>query len=313
MPLTTDESTLKLHVAPDGLVWLTSGASPAQNTQKTVAEFLELDGLTGFGAQIRIVGIARNAPLISGLHLRRARREVVSIELAGPNILRNAAEADFPEIVFRRMRSVTISSAAGGWHQLSSEEYPVYAMLSRDLADMAAPETAMQTYFRLHPAYRAASFIPTLSVPMAAQLFCTIIDPRWYVDTRSPDRTGKLELYLGLTPRIQAQVSSTEKKIVTGRRAFKCAGVLATWKTKPVDAVDKADPANFLYRIHAHYGGGYVGDLRASQSFIRYIRHNWLAAIEKRQGPKDGLFIPERFFLTEEEQAAYKAHISNGK
>lgn len=313
MHLTTDETTLKLHVDPNGFVWAAAGAAPPQNTNKDVATFLELDGIKGFGTQARIIGIARNAALISGLHLRRAQREVVSVEIAGPNILRNMAEADFPEIAVRRMRSVVISSAAGGWHQLSSDEYPVYAMLSRSLADMAAPDTALQTYFRLHPAYVAASFIPTLSVPMAAQLFCTIIDPRWYVDTRAPDRTGKLELYLGLTPRTQALVSSSDKKIITGHRAFKCASVLATWKTKPVDAVDKTNPANFLYRIQEYYGGGHIGDLRASQSFIRYIRHNWLAAIEKRKGPKDGLFIPERFFLTVEEQAAYKAHVSAGK
>lgn len=313
MPLTTDETTLKLHVAPDGIVWSAIGVYPPQSTQKTIAEFLELDGLRGFGAQIRMIGTARNAALISGLHIRRAKREVVSIEIAGPNILRNSVEADFPEIAVRRMRSVTLASSAGGWHQLSNKEYPVYAMLSRELADMAAPDTALQTYFRLHPAYQAASFIPTLSIPMASQLFCMIIDPRWYVDTRSPDRTGKLELYLGLTPKVQAIVSGTDKKIVTGRRVFKCASVLATWKTKPADEVDKKDPANFLYRIQAHYGGGPTGDLRASQSFVRYIRHNWLAAIENRQGPKDGLFIPERFFLTAEEQAAYRAHIAAEK
>ena len=310
---TTDENTLKLHVAPDNFVWAADGASPPQNTQKDTASFLALDGLKGFGKQVRIIGTARNAALISGLHIRRAYREVTSIEIAGPNILRAPAEADFPEIAVRRMRSVVLSSAAGGWHQLAADEYPVYAMLSRDLADMAAPDTALQTYFKLHPAYTAASFIPTLSVPMAAQLFCMIIDPRWYVDTRSPDRTGKLELYLGLTPHVQSLVSSTDKKIVTGHRAFKCASVLATWKTKSPAEIDKANPANFLYRIYAHYGGGHMGDLRASQSFIRYIRHNWLAAIEKRHGPKDGLFIPERFFLTEEEQSAYRAHMSAGK
>lgn len=310
MPLTTDETTLKLHVAPDGFVWAAQGATPPQNTHKDVATFLERDGIKGFGVQIRVIGTARNAALISGLYLRRVQREVVSIEIAGPNILRNAAEADFPEIAVRRMRSVMLSPAAGGWHQLSNNEYPVYAMLSRELSDMAAPDTALQTYFRIHPAHKAATFIPTLSVPMAAQLFCTIIDPRWYVDTRSPDRTGKLELYLGLTPRIQNIVSGDDKKIVTGHRVFKCASVLATWKTESPATIDKSNPANFLYRIHAHYGGGPTGDLRASQSFIRYIRHNWLAAIERRSGPKDGLFIPERFFLTEEEQKAYYAHIA---
>ena len=310
MVLTTDENTLKLHVAPDGCVWAASGAAPARNTEKTTDFFLETDGIKGFGAQIRIIGSARNASLISGLYLRRAQREVASVEIAGPNILRSPHEADVPELAIRRMRSVTLPTAAGGWHTLSSADYPVYAMLSRDISEMAEPGVALQTYFRLHPVYPAISFIPTLSGPIAAQLLCLIIDPRWYVDTRAPDRTSKLELYLGLTPKVQQLVSACSKKIITGNRAFKCASVLASWQTKKPADVDMRDPANFLYRIHAHYGGGHVGDLRASQSFVRYVRHNWLAALERRKGPKDGLFIPERFFLTAEEQSAYRTHMS---
>ena len=77
MPLTTDETTLKLHVAPDGFVWAAPGAAPPQNTQKDVTTFLELDGIKGFGTQIRMIGTARNAALISGLHLRRAHREEI--------------------------------------------------------------------------------------------------------------------------------------------------------------------------------------------------------------------------------------------
>lgn len=307
---TTDDNTLKLHVAPDDIVWAANGAAPAYSTEKSVDFFLETDGIKGFGSQVRLIGSARNARLISGLYLRRAKREVASVELAGPNILRSPQEADDPTAAIRRMRSVFLSPAAGGWHKLDATDYPVYAMLSRELSEMSAPGTALQTYFRLHPAHTALSFIPTLSAPIAAQLLCLIIDPRWYVDTRAPDRTGKLELYLGLTPRVQELVSSCDKKILTGHRLFKCASVLAAWKTKKPEDVDVANPANFLYRIRAHYGGGHMGDLRASQSFIRYVRHNWLAAIEKRKGVKDGLFIPERFFLTAEEQAAYRTHMS---
>jgi hypothetical protein len=69
------------------------------------------------------------------------------------------------------------------------------------------------------------------------------------------------------------------------------------------------NPANFLYRIHAHYGGGATGDLRGSQSFVRYLRHNWLAAIENRIGPRDGLFVPDLFFKTPDECKSYAAHM----
>jgi hypothetical protein len=306
--LQTDETSIKLHVGPDARVWVAAGVSPAYNSGKTTEDFLATDGLKGFGALIRIIGIPQNAGLISGLYLRRASREVVSVEVAGPNILNNSAEADNPELAIRRMRAVQLSSAAGGWHTLSNTDYPVYALLSKHFLKPKEFDVALQAYFKLHPAYKAASFIPTISSFLTAQLFCAIIDPRWYVDTRSPDRTSKLELYLGLTPQTQAKVSNS-KKIITGLRTFKCASVLAAWKTKQPDEVDMGDPANFLYRIHAHYGGGATGDLRASQSFVRYIRHNWLAAIENRVGPKDGLFVPNMFFKTPEECAAYTAHM----
>ena len=59
--------------------------------------------------------------------------------------------------------------------------------------------------------------------------------------------------------------------------------------------------------------GGARGDLRASQAFLRYLTDNWLAGLENRVGVKDGLFIPERFFKTREQRAAYDAHMQKKK
>ena len=132
--------------------------------------------------------------------------------------------------------------------------------------------------------------------------------PRWFVDLRMPDRTSKLELFLGLTPKTQARVSDASLKL-TKARELRCANVLASWKGEQPANVDLSLPANFLYRVHAAAGGGVRGDLRASQTFVRYLRHNWLAGLEHRSGVKDGLFAPDLFFKSPVEIAAYVEHM----
>jgi hypothetical protein len=170
-------------------------------------------------------------------------------------------------------------------------------------------DDAAQAYFRMHPAHKALTFIPTLDAEVAAQLLATIVDPRWYVDRKSPDRAAKLELFLGLTPQVQTSVS-TPKRLLHKGRELRCANVLRAWKTAEPDAIDLHDPANFLYRIHKAAKGGAKGDLRASQAFVRYLRYNWLDGIENRRGTKDGLFAPNLFFKTPAERAAYAEHMS---
>ena len=210
------------------------------------------------------------------------------------------------------MRLSALAAAAGGWHQMTTHDYPTYAMLARMARMNFAFDEAAQAYLQLHPVYKALTFIPSVSPDAAAQLLTTIVDPRFYVDKRLPERAAKLELFLGLTPQIQARVSD-RSCILKRNREFRCAAVLATWKTQPAEAVDQAVPANFLYRIHAAAGGGHRGDLRASQAFIRYLRHNWLAGLETRHGLKDGLFAPNLFFKTPAEIETYKEHMATAK
>jgi hypothetical protein len=306
---TPDETIIKLYTAEDGRVWYASGLGPPVNSEQLTDSFLQSPVLSGLGLVIRVLGIKQNAELISALYLRRHKNEVRAVEIAGPNILHAYEELKDPRIVLQRMRSVDISSAAGGWHALSTHDYPTYAMLSRTVrANLDFDDTA-KAYFQIHPAYRALTFITTLNQEVAAQLLTTIIDPRWYVDRRAPDRAAKLELYLGLTPQIQRRVSASNCLLTRGRE-LRCATVLSSWKTVAPEQVDKTDPANFLYRIHAAAGGGDKGDLRASQAFIRYLRYNWLSGLESRKGTKDGLFAPNLFFKTPAERAAYLEHMS---
>jgi hypothetical protein len=306
-----DEVTIKLHTANNGHVWYSKGIGPASDSGQIVDEFMLSPVIAGMGLQIRVLGMPQNAELISALYLRRHKGEVRAVEVAGPQVL-TADDTAEPKLVLLKMRAITLAAACGGWHPVSMLDYPTYAMMARMLRTNFVFDETANTYYHLHPAYRALSFIPTISPAEVAKLLTAIIDPRWYVDLRLPERTSKIELYLGLTPKIQARVSDPAQ-ILKRAREFRCANVLACWKTVDPDTVDLAAPANFLYRIYRVAGGGTKGDLRASQAFVRYLRHNWLAGLENRLGVKDGLFAPDLFFKSPVEIESYAQHMATAK
>lgn len=307
MLLQTDESTLKLHLAPDGCVWYAAGFGAPRSSGQKIAAFLSSSVLAGGRVRVRLLGIPENATLIMALHMRHRGHEVDTVELAGPNICDNRAELDDPELALHRMRVCTLPAAVGGWHPLTDTEYLTYALIAR--LDKTNGELDIQA--RVHllsmPIYRALSFVPTLSEPQAASLIVEIVDPRWYVDRRAPDRQGKLDLFMGLTPAAQRRVSGSAT-VLYKPRELRCARVLTTWKTVEADVVDLNDPRNFLYRIYNAAKGGWRGDLRASQAFLRYLRYNWLESLEQRRGKRDRLFAPEWFFKSPAEIEGYLKH-----
>jgi hypothetical protein len=303
-----DENTIKLHTDSGGHVWYSRGISAPKNSEQIVDSFLLSAPVTGIGLVFRLLGVPQNAELICALYLRHYKGEVQSIELAGPNILDRREEMADPAVTILRMRSAVVAAACGGWHRLTLHDYPTYAMLARMLRTNFVYDDTTETYFNLHPAHKALTFIPTLSAESAAKMLVNVIDPRWYIDRRKPERIKKLELFSGLTPAIQNRVSN-KSCLLHKPRELRCSMVLDTWKTKSPDEVDDKNPANFLYAIWKANGGGAKGDLRASQAFLRYLAYNWLAGLEKRSGVKDGLFAPELFFKTGAQCVAYKEHM----
>lgn len=306
----TDEVSIKLHTAADGCIWYTAGIGSVHNSKQIADVFLMSPVMAHLGLRVRVIGVARNAELITALYLRRRKNEVVSVEVAGPNICESAAELDDPALALLRMRSSQLTPACGGWHTVTDRDYPTYALLARMRRQHSVFDATTAAYLHAHPAFHAMRLIPTICEERLAQTIIDIIDPRWFVDRRAPDRASKLELYLGLTPRIQEGVSNTDH-ILTKVRELRGATVLGTWKTRDYHDVDTQDPRNFLYRIYAAAGGGPRGDLRASQALIRYLRYNWLDALERRPGVRDGLFAPELFFKTPAEIETYRQHMTN--
>jgi hypothetical protein len=303
-----DETIIKLHTADDGNVWYARGISSCKNSEQIVDSFMLSPTVSGVGLTFRVLGIPQNSELICALYLRRYKGEIRSVEIAGPNILDTQHELKDPATVLMRMRLAVVSPACGGWHSITLHDYPTYAMLARMTRNNFVFDEPATSYLHMHPAYKALTFIPTLSESDAAKLLVTTIDPRWYIDRRRPDRIKKLELFLGLTPAIQEKVSNSNK-LLTKARELRCVAVLNSWKSANTETIDLKKPENFLYRIWHAAGGGAHGDLRASQAFLRYLNDNWLSVLENRKGPKDGLFAPNLYFKTPAESESYEHHM----
>ena len=311
MPPVNDEITIKLHTDPEGHIWYAAGVGPAHNSGYTVNEFLASKMLVAdVPLHIRVIGTANHASLLAELYTRISRGDLKLLEVAGPNICASLAELADPELTLHRMRSSTLPPACGGWRTFTVRDYMTHLMISRMQQSGDAFDMHVAVAYHAHPARFALSFIPTISEQHAARVLKEIVDPRWYVDRRAPERQGKLELYMGLTPDVQKAVSD-DSKLICGARALRCATVLEAWKTAHPGAIDLQNPGNFLYRIYKTAGCGTKGDLRASQAFLRYLRFNWLDALDVRKGAKDGLFAPDMFFKTPTERAAYELHMSS--
>jgi len=310
MTLIDDSATIKLHVDANNHVWYTDLGGLPFNSEQTPEVFLASSPhCSGAHKVFRVIGSARNAELISTLYVRQRQKEIARVQIAGPNICEHPAELNDPGLAILRMRQSITVPACGGWHNLSEYEYPAYAMIARLQRNHSVVDDLVRTYLKVHPAHLAATFIPNLSEEHLVQLLATIVDPRWYVDRRAPEKTLKLSLFLGLVPAVQTKISNPGK-IITKTRELRCAVVLNCWKTNNPDLIDMAHPPNFLWRIWRACGGGARGDLRASQAFIRYICYNWLDALDKRKGRKDGLFAPDLFFKTDAERKAYLQHVA---
>lgn len=304
----TDESSLKIHVADDGKVWHASGVDAPKNSEQSVDTFLWSSPLLRLTTNVRILGIPRNAEIITSLYLRKRQRELASIAIAGPNVCESPEELHDPYAALMRMRASYLSTACGGWHSITDSDYAIYALISKVQHAAEWFDKTSKAFYEAHPLYPAVNFIGGISHPDVAMLMTMIVDPRWYIDRRLPDRASKLELYLGLTPRIQRRVSD-DRKLLHGGRDLRCATVLNCWKTSHPGTINYDLPHNFLWRVWKAAGGGIKGDLRASQAFIRYLRLNWLDVLVQRHGMRDHLFSPTHFFKTNAEREAFVQHM----
>lgn len=303
-----DETATKLHTDANGVIWYSIGMNPPENSNQQLDTFLLSHHISRLSTCARVLGTAQNAELIAQLYLRKVRRELASVCVAGPNMCESLQELNDPVITIMRMRDAFAAASCGGWHELTEPEYVIYSMITKQTRNPDWFDKAAVALYAAHPLHAVIDFIGGVSHKHAAELLLTVIDPRWYVDKRRPDNPSKLELFLGLTPRTQNSVSAVEKPNQLGRYA-RCKLVLDCWKTQDPAAVDLDAPENFLWRVWRKYGGA-KGDLRASQVFVRYLRANWIDILMQRKGAQDKFFMSDRFFKSDNERAAFSQHFA---
>ncbi len=306
MSAINDETILKLHTAENGEIWYADGVHAPCNSGLLLRGFME--SLQRPQSVVRVLGLAANAPLITALYNHCGHNKIARLEVAGPRVCETAAERRDPAIVLYRMRQCLLPAALGGWHIMAEHDYPSYAIAAhlQMLGELDLP-TALH-YLSPHPAWRDLQFVQGVNPIAAAKLLAVIRDPRWYINAKRPERTNALRLYLGLTPRIQQAVSAEDQRLENVQELH-CQLVRDVWRSgNPPSDADCERPAQFLWRVWRSAGGGWRGDLRASQVLLLYLWYTWLDALARCNRQRGDLFPLERVFKTAAEVDAYKAH-----
>lgn len=305
---TTDSSSIKVHTDSAGNVWYLAGDGQPKPAGTKLNRFLESKLVRDFGA-IRLVGARRNVKTIVESYFVKITGKLDSIQLCSPQICPTDVQ-NSPEAALRAMRRWDGRPASiGGWHEMTENDYVSY-MLAHKLQTAKTCNDDIRRLAKDHIAWPALSFIPTINRDAAIQLLCTLLDPRWYIDPDKPDKGARIESFLGLHPKTQRGVSGDGPR---WRLHNLCELVMRCWK--PVDLVPYSpgtmeNPRNFVLRVWQHHGKGYLGDLRASQYFINYLRLTWISGLYgKRTG--EALFVPEYFFGPRDESSAFNAFMAN--
>lgn len=303
-----DELTLKLHLDDNMVVWYSDGDGPPTNSGKNLTGFM-LTPTFNMAQRIRLLGTHRNAHLIASLFAFKLKGQLASVEVGSPLIC-TAAQRSKPERVLLAMREANKAASLGGWHEVEIPEYHGYALISQMQKFNYVDSHAMRL-LKNHPAWKALSFVSNICSVSCCYLLYTIIDPRWYIDPRHPGRVSKLNASLGLTPKVSAayELLLAAKPYPSVRGLDTYETVLNCWKNGFPTGDALKLPGNFLWRVRLLTEKQDKADLRASQVFVAYLRHNWLDALYADK-QKEPLFVPEHFFKHPTEIEAFKAHMS---
>lgn len=305
-----DRQSLKLHVDIRGDVWYCAGDKPPVNSDHDWQD-IQLDWHRW--PRIRMLGTRRHALLLCKLYELHKTGDVKQLDVASPAVACVAAgccDPDPPEVLYR-MRQCAWPRSLGGWHAFSAADAVTYY-----LAGHFASWTpcGILHALRSHVLWPALGFPAGLELQACAELISLILDPRWYVNLQRPDRLGRLESYLGLNPRIQRVVTDYQQRGESLQNLSsyhrRCDLVRRCW-SRELPPGDATAPNQFLWRIWAKASQTYLGELRAGQKLVAYLRHNWLDRLMAIEGGREPLFDADLFFLAGSEVEAYNGHMAS--
>lgn len=302
-----DTRALKVHQDTEGRIWYLNGEGVPEQTDHTWRDFMQ-QPIMQKAKHIRLIGSQENAKAIVQLYARRKDHSLEKLEVCSPMVCLTAQERNNPETALYNMRNWNWASSIGGWHEVTEKDYASYLLAFEIQKAKYKIDDNVRRVIKIHPAWAALSFITHLNVDNLCVLLGLLLDPRWYIDFDDPNSSAKLKAFLGLTPKHQKASKDGDTTTV---HAGRCKLVLDTWKTSDNEPSNIHHPSNFLWRTWCHHNKSETGELRASQSFITFLRHTWSDALYPKQS--EPLFIAKYFFKHEEEALAFDHHMKNFK
>lgn len=288
----TDDLILKVHTDRDGRVWFLDGDRLSENSKMCALDFVNSHEVVSKADKVRFMGVPDNADLAMHLFSRKLHGDLGSLEVCSPLACETNSRRDKPDNVLFDLRKWAGRASCGGWHEFELGDYPSYGLASG--LRLGADQSHLSRFLKDHPVWYALAGVPHLFPKAVGELIGLVLDPRFFIDKQDPDRLSKLEAFLGLDPKIA--ISEGRSGAAT-KQHDRYRVVLDCWKhEEPGRETAAIMPELFLWKAYYDAGGGWKGDLRASQKFVHYLRHCWLDALYPTKPWVEPLFVPGHFF-----------------
>lgn len=294
-----EKRILKITCDKQGIVWYMAGNNLPVNSNVTSFEFVE--GLKESDLKfpkLRVIGTRANSELLIRLFDAKTKQHITSnsIEVCSP-LISAKTNGSPEEVLYSTLQWTNKPASKGGWHEFTAQDCVNYGMSAMIIHNDGKVDDRTKRYLtELNELWPYLSFIGTLDTDACCRLVSLVLDPRWYIDQAHPDRNSKLESYLGLgSIKSYDPFANVVKQAWSGNTEI------------PEDY--SSNPRHFLWRTWLKHGGGDKGDLKASQSFISYLKHTWLSCIYRDR--PEPLFDPDLFFKDAIDAGCFRKHLES--
>jgi hypothetical protein len=339
---------IRLHVDDKGIVWYAAPGKEAEKSSIDAQTFVKQGSIDSVDT-VRVLGSTNNTQLICELYRRCCvLKSSQAIQLGNPGWVPKTYK--HANSILLKLASVDeLPPSLGGWRTMGEKDYMTYALCQALLAGAMQHTSTVERFLQVHPAWPAISFIAGVDKASAAKLIFTMLDPRWYVNPKKPERVSGLRGFLGLGAGAEGRVA----RIISGEEptslpAIHAKIVLDTWTGGNYGMLDyeKDDdvmgPGGFLRRaqLAAKDKGPVKALLRTSQLFLRFLSEVWVdnmfepvtfesvvrqlgrgpiktpqQTVRRARPRKSGignyeLFVPEHFFKGDQPtELAWRSHL----
>lgn len=285
-----DVHALKLTTDPAGVVWYADGWGEVTCSGQAVPAFLRKLRRPF----VRLPGLAHNAALLVALYEAFRDRRVERLEVCSPAAVPTREQRHDPRLCLFHARRCDRPASAGGWRPVTVDDFRTFSLVlaAGDGADHAV------RLLRDHPTGPLVRFLEGLDRAAFAAVLAEVLDPRWFVDPRNPDRLARLRCYFGVVP---GHAPKPRRRLLD--QAWSAGG-------RPADT---AAPGRYLWR---YYDGRRLrrddvtheaAVAATSRRFLTLVALVWLDRLHPMPNRwREPLFEPEHFFDTPAAVAAFR-------